>query len=452
LLVKEEIGVSIEHSSTIGHSIEDVFVWHERPGALARLLPPWQPIEVETEAVSLAEGTAVLRLPGGIRWVARHSDYDPPRRFVDDLVSLPLPWRHVHTFEAEGPRATRVTDTVTTPVPASLLRPTFVYRHLQLADDLEAIAGLRRLGPTSSTVAITGSSGLIGTALRAFLSSAGYRVVRLVRRRPVSEDERAWDVAAPDPAVFEGVDAVVHLAGATIAGRFSEAHKTAIATSRIEPTRRLVDALVRSGGPRVLLASSAIGYYGPDRGDELLEEAADPGRGFLADVVARWEHATQAAAEGGVRVVTVRTGVVLSARGGMLKALRPIFSAGLGGRIGDGRQWISWIDLDDLTDVYARALVDARIDGVLNAVSPFPVRNEDLTATLARVLRRPALLHVPEPALRALLGTEGVRELARASQRVTPGRLHALGFRFRRPGLEASLRHQLGRIRAASQQ
>ena len=438
--------MSIEHSSSVDHPIDTVFAWHERPGAFERLTPPWQPVRVMKEAGSLANGETVIGLPGGIRWVARHSGYEPPRRFVDDLVSLPLRWHHVHSFAPEGPTRTLITDAVTTPIPAPFLRSMFVYRHTQVRDDLDAIARLHGIDPTARTVAVTGSSGLVGSALCAFLSTAGHRVIRLVRRAPRSDTERTWDPEDPDPGLFEGVDAVVHLAGASIAGRFSEQHKNAIASSRIEPTRRLADALARSKGPKVLLAASAIGYYGSDRGDDLLDEAAEGGDGFLADVVAKWEAATGRAAEAGVRVVTVRTGIVLSTRGGMLELLRPVFLAGLGGRIGNGRQWLSWIDLDDLTDVYARSLVDEHLAGVLNAVAPAPVRSTDFAATLAHVLRRPALLPVPKPVLGVVVGAEAVDEVACASQRVAPRRLEAAGFQYRRPQLEASLRHQLGRF------
>lgn len=438
--------MSIEYSSSVDHPIETVFEWHARPGAFERLMPPWQPVHLIEEAGSLADGRAVIGLPGGLRWVARHSDYDPPRRFVDDLVSLPVRWHHVHLFAPDGLSRTRVTDAVATPIPASILRRTFAYRQTQLRDDLAAIAEVHQLDATARTVAVTGSSGLVGTALCAFLSTAGHRVIRLVRRAPRTDAERMWNPDDPDPRALEDVDAVVHLAGASIAGRFSEQHKSAIASSRIEPTRRLADAMVQAQGPRVLVAASAVGYYGSDRGDEVLDEGAGNGSGFLADVVARWESATERAVDAGVRVVTLRTGVVLSARGGMLKLLRPVFLAGLGGRVGAGRQWLSWIDLDDLTDVYARALVDEGLTGALNATAPNPVRNGELSATLGRVLRRPALLPVPTPALGAVVGADGVREVACASQRVAPRRLEEAGFHFRRPRLEASLRHQLGRF------
>jgi uncharacterized protein (TIGR01777 family) len=437
--------VSIEYSSSVDHPVETVFAWHERPGAFQRLAPPWQAARLTEEALSLADGRAVVRLPGGIRWVAQHRDYDPPHRFVDDLVSLPLSWHHVHSFTPNGFGGTRVTDTVTTPIPAFLLRTMFSHRHAQLRDDLGVQRYLRGLDPTSYSVAVTGSYGLIGTALCAFLSTAGHRIIRLVRRPPRNEDERTWQPDDPDPRLFEDVHAVVHLAGASIAGRFTEGHKQAIATSRIEPTFRLADAIVRAKGPRVLLAASAIGFYGRNRGDEILGEGARRGDGFLADVVARWEAATEHASDAGLRVVTVRTGVVISARGGMLQLLRPVFLTGLGGRVGDGGQWLSWIDLDDLTDIYARALVDGGLIGPVNAVAPMPVRNREFTATLGHVLRRPALVRVPKSALGVVVGSGGVAEVACASQRVAPVRLESAGFDFRRPSLEDSLRHQLGR-------
>ncbi len=195
----------------------------------------------------------------------------------------------------------------------------------------------------------------------------------------------------------------------------------------------------------MFVSASAIGFYGPDRGDEVLAETSARGDGFLADVVHDWEQATMAAAEAGVRVVNVRTGLVQSPRGGTLRLFHPLFAAGLGGRLGDGQMWQSWIGIDDLVDVYHRALYDERLTGPVNAVAPAPVRNTAYTATLAAVLRRPALLPVPALGPKLLLGDEGATELAQASQRVSPEALLDLGHRFRHPTLEPALRHLLGK-------
>ncbi len=440
--------MGIAHSSVVDAPLTEVFAWHERPGAIHRLTPPWQPLRVVSEAASLRDGQAVLSVPPGVRWVAQHSGYDPPFRFVDELVSLPLRWRHTHEFTAAGDDATRVTDRVDTPVPAALLRSTFDYRHRQLADDLAAHRRAARFRQEPLTVAISGSSGLIGSALAAFLTTGGHRVIRLVRRSPGNAAERTWRPAEPDPHLLDGVDAVVHLAGASIAGRFSDDHKEAVRETRIGPTRRLAElAATSSGGPSCFVVASAIGFYGPDRGDEVLTESSDRGGGFLADVVAEWEAAVTPARDAGVRVVTVRTGIVQSPRGGTLQLLYPLFATGLGGRLGDGQQWTSWIGIDDLVDVYHRALVDPDLSGPVNGVAPQPVRNAEYTATLARVLHRPAVLPVPTFGPRLLLGAEGARELAEAGQLVRPQRLLDAGHRFRYPDLESTLRHLLGRTR-----
>jgi uncharacterized protein (TIGR01777 family) len=292
-------------------------------------------------------------------------------------------------------------------------------------------------------VAMTGASGLVGSALSAFLTTGGHRVIRLVRRPAAAKDERQWRPDAPAPDLLSGVDAVVHLAGASIAGRFTPAHKAAIRDSRIEPTRSLAQAAADSDdGPQVFVSSSAIGIYGYDRGDALLCEESVRGEGFLADLVADWEAATRPAADAGLRVVGVRTGIVQAAAGGTLRLLRPLFLAGLGGRMGSGRQWLSWIGLDDLVDVYHRALYDTRLSGPVNAVGPAPVRNIDYTKALAGVLHRPALL--PSFGPRLLLGDQGARELAEADQRVVPTKLIELGHRFRHPTVTDALAHQLG--------
>lgn len=451
--------MGIEYRSVVAHPCAEVFAWHARPGAIQRLIPPWQPMSVLAEADSLADGRALLALPGGLRWLARHDPdaYDPPWHFADELSAdgprswppmIVGHWRHEHHFSDLEDGTTLIVDRVDTPVPAALLRSTFVYRHHQLIGDLavhrDAAQHLR--GPL--TVAVTGASGLVGSALCALLTTGGHRVIRLVRRDARDPDERQWDPQRPSPALLAGVDAVVHLAGASIAGRFSTAHKAAIRDSRIEPTRLLAEAAARAdrdgGGPAVFVSASAIGFYGSDRGDEVLSEDSGRGDGFLADVVSEWELATAPAADAGLRVVRVRTGIVQAARGGTLRLLRPLFAAGLGGRLGSGRQWLSWISIDDLADIYYRALYDPRLSGPINAVGPEPVRNSEYTAALAATLHRPALLPVPPIGPRLLLGAEGVRELAGASQRVSPTRLLALDHRFRHNRVADALAHQLG--------
>ena len=452
--------MGIEYASVVNHPLDEVFAWHTRPGAMRRLVPPWQPMTVVKETDSLADGQSILGLPGGLRWIAQHdpAGYDPPHQFVDVLSSDGLMtwpprvigwWRHTHRYSdagagPSGEGTTRVHDIVDTTVPGAALRSTFAYRHRQLAEDLAAHADAAGAG--RMTVAITGSAGLVGTALSAFLSTGGHRVIRLVRRDPAGPDERRWDPEHPAADLFDGVDAVVHLAGESIAGRFTESHRRAIRDSRIEPTRRLAEIAAAAGpGLRAFVSASAIGYYGYDCGDIVLDEDSPRGDGFLADVVADWEQATAPAAAAGLRVVPVRTGIVQAAAGGTLRLLRPLFAAGLGGRLGSGRQWLSWIGIDDLLDVYYRALYDERLTGPVNAVAPNPVRNSDYTAALAGVLHRPALLPVPSFGPRLLLGRQGAVELAEANQRVAPAKLTALGHRFRQPEIADALGHQLGR-------
>ncbi|BBX92574.1 TIGR01777 family protein [Mycolicibacterium boenickei] len=453
--------MGLVYSSIIAAPQEEVFTWHSRPGAFARLSPPWQAMRLVSEAASLRDGRAELALPGGLRWVAQHQadDYDPPWRFVDQIArggpaSLPaalaLHWKHIHEFEEIDATLTRMTDRVETPVPGRFLRPMFAYRHRQLADDLAAHQQARASLPAPLTIAITGASGLVGSALTAFLSTGGHRVIRLVRRAATKTDERQWNPSDPDPDLFAGVDAVVHLAGESIAGRFTAGHRRAIRDSRIEPTRRLAELIADTEtGPRVVVSASAVGFYGYDRGDEVLTETAERGSGFLADVVAEWENALAPAQRSGARVVRIRTGIVQSPRGGTLRLLRPLFAAGLGGRIGDGQQWLPWIGIDDLVDVYHRALWDKQLSGPVNAVAPEPVRNAEYSDTLGRVLRRPTVVPVPALGPRLLLGDQGARELACASQRAVPAVLNAAGHRFRHPRLDQALSHVLGRAATA---
>lgn len=434
------------HDSVIPAPVEQVFDWHSRPGALPRLLAPWQPVHIIKAATSLRDGVTVLGMPAGRRWVAQHQpdDYVAGRRFADELTSrpfvLPLTWRHTHEF-LDDPGGTLMIDTVETSAPDRLLRPMFRYRHDQLAADIATLRWSRDLQADPLTIAVSGSTGTVGAALVPYLQVLGHRVIRLVRQPTDRVDERHWDPRAPADDLLADVDAVVHLAGATVAGRFSESHRRAIRESRIEPTRRLV-AAAEAAGVSTFVCASAIGIYGSDRGEETLTEASAPGDDFLADVVRDWEAAARSDA---MRTVQIRTGIVQSPRGGALAVQLPLFRAGLGGPMGSGGQWNAWIGLDDLLDVYLRAVVDRRVSGPVNAVAPTPVRQREYAHTLASVLRRPGVLPTPAAALRIALGTEGAEALPLASQRVAPEALQQLGHAFRYTELEPMLRHILGR-------
>lgn len=300
------------------------------------------------------------------------------------------------------------------------------------------------LSMRTKRIALTGATGLIGGRLLARLQQEGAQV-RVVGRRPAAHGEfRPWDLLGPgpDPACWEGADAVVHLAGEPIAGRlWTRSVRERIRSSRVEGTRKLVDSLRRCGSrPRVLVAASAVGYYG-GRGDEPLDETAAPGTGFLAEVCRAWEAAAAEAAAVGIRVVHLRIGIVLAREGGFLPTVLPLFRWGLGARLGDGRQFLSWIHLEDLVNLAMMALEDERYAGPVNAVAPNPVTNAEFTACLSRVLRRPAVLRVPRMLLR-LAGPMG-RELLLAGQRVVPARALSLGFHFAFPELEPALRNLL---------
>ncbi len=298
----------------------------------------------------------------------------------------------------------------------------------------------------SSTIAITGASGLIGGDLARSLAREGHTIVRLVRRPPQADaDEIRWDPARGeiDAASLEGLAAVVHLAGESIAaGRWTDERKALIRSSRTEGTRFLCDTLARlRTPPRVLIAASAIGYYG-DRGDEPVNEESGPGSGFLADVCAAWEAACEPARAAGIRVVNLRIGIVLSSRGGALARMLGPFRAGLGGRVGSGRQYISWIALEDLVRVFSHALTTDTLAGPVNAVAPNPVSNAEFTTTLGDILGRPTVMPLPAFAVRLAFGEMG-QALLLEGARVLPARLLVSGFEFRRRTLREALQHEL---------
>ena len=291
------------------------------------------------------------------------------------------------------------------------------------------------------TVVVTGSSGLIGTALVTNLQASGQEVRRLVRREPAADDEFRWDPSRGeiDDKVLDGAHAVVNLAGAGIGDRrWTDSYKELARRSRLDSTTTLVQAIARrSDRPSVLLNASAVGWYG-DTGEETVDESAPAGSGFLAELVRQWEKAAEPAADAGVRVVRMRTGVVLSADGGALGKVLPLFRLGLGGRLGSGRQWMSWVALPDQIAAIRFLLDHGDIAGAVNVTAPEPVRNRDYTKAIGRAVHRPTLAWVPPVALRTALGgfaDEGVL----VSQRVVPARLEAAGFSFTYDDVDAAL-------------
>ncbi len=295
-------------------------------------------------------------------------------------------------------------------------------------------------------VLISGATGLIGSALTAELKDGGHRVIPLSRSR-TSGDAIRWDPAsgALDASRLEGIDAAVHLAGESIAeGRWTPEKKRRIMESRREGTRLLAETLAGlSGPPGVMVSASAVGYYG-DRGNELLREESEPGSDFLAEVCKAWEAAADPARGAGIRVVHPRMGIVLSTKGGALGRTLPIFKLGVGGRIGSGRQWWSWVTLDDVVGIIIHALEDGSVEGPVNVGSPNPLTNAEYTKVLGKVLNRPAVFPLPAPVARLALG-EVADALLLASQRMEPAKLKETGYEFRHPELEGALRHLLGR-------
>lgn len=458
----------IHLASRMSASNADVWAWHERPGALERLLPPWEDVETVRRDTGLAEGNRttvrVGRPPLAVSWTSEHLAPDPPRSFADFQVEGPFArWHHRHLFLPVDGGGCDVEDRIEYELPLEpvsgfaaggrirhRIERGIAYRHRVLARDFKR-HGETPLVP-GQTVAISGASGMLGSVLACVLSTGGHEPVALVRSRstpPIATRRTVeWDIGAGtvDERGLSGCDAVVHLAGESIAGgRWTADRRRRILDSRVEGTRLLASALARlDAPPRVLVCASAIGYYG-DRGDALLDESSSPGTGFLADVVEAWEDAAAEAREAGIRVVHLRFGIILWPSGGALPRLLTPTRAGVGGRLGDGEQTWSWVSLDDAVGAILHSIAGESLRGPVNVASPNPVSNAEFTDTLARVVNRPALLPAPAFGLRLLLGEDMADELLLASARVDPAALRASGYRFADPVLEPALRHLLGR-------
>jgi uncharacterized protein len=448
----------------------ELFTWHTREGAFERLTPPWESVEVvERSGEGIREGArAVVRMKIGPipqRWVARHTKYIEGSLFQDEQESGPFArWVHTHRMWPEPPSSSVLEDEVVYALPLgaagrglgggmvrSRLERMFAYRHALMQADLRRHATFAAQGPL--TVGVTGATGLVGSALVPFLTTGGHRVRRLVRGRvDAARGDVAWNPGKGeiDAAALEGVDAVVHLAGENVAQRWTPEARERILKSRTEGTRLVSEAMARlSRRPRVLVCAAAIGFYG-DRGDEPVTEVSPPGEGFLASVCREWEASTRPAQEAGIRVVHLRLGVVMDARGGALAKLVPPFLMGGGGRIASGRQWMSWVSLEDVLGLIHFALFTPELRGPVNAVAPQAVRQEDFAKTLGRVLSRPAVVPLPAVAVRALFGQMG-QEALLAGAHVRPEAAERHGYPFLHRELEPALRFTLGRTTAGPQ-
>ncbi len=452
-----------QHRSHVPHAPEEVFAWHMRPGAWGRMRTPWVQIRILKQVGGIRDGgTMVLGIrqgPTELKWEVKHTDFDEGRSFRDEQISGPFgKWVHSHRFDAAEDGGCFVEDEVEWEPPLGAagrafgggfiekeLKRFFLFRHTRLKNDL-ALHG--KFSGASLTVAVTGSSGLIGRTLVDFLRSGGQRVRTLVREnRAVAEGSIHWDPLSGDldSAELEGVDAVVHLAGEPLSAlRWSEEKKAKILNSRVEGTGLIARTMAKmKNPPPVLVSASAVGIYG-NRGNDIVTEDTKPGRGFLAMVCREWEAATAPARKAGIRVVKLRTGFVISPEGAGLSKMLPPFKAGLGGRIGSGRQYMSWIDLDDEIGLIHHAIIRPGVAGPLNATAPQPVPNSAFADTLGRVLDRPTLVPLPAIAVKTMLGELG-EELLLKGARVVPKKADETGYEFLFPGLEESLRFQLGR-------
>ena len=439
-----------------------VFAWHARDGAFERLVPPWDAIRIVERSGGIENGArTVLEMrvgPVPVRWTAVHRDYVAGEQFCDEQAGGPFAhWVHTHRVIAQTPGTCILDDDIDYVPPlgplgalvaplaiAPRLARTFRYRHAMTKGDVEFH---QRYPVRPLRIAVSGSTGLVGQSLVPFLTTGGHTVIRLTRGDAHDAQSARWDPATGsiDADRLEGLDAVVHLAGANIAGqRWNDAWKREIRDSRVGPTERLCVALAAlKAPPRVIVSSSAIGYYG-DRGDDILTEASVAGTGFLSDTCVAWEGATAPATRAGIRVVLVRTGIVLTPRGGALAKMLLPFRMGIGGPLGAGSQYQSWIGMDDLLGAITHAIHTDAMRGPMNATAPHPVAQREFARTLGHVLGRPAIVPTPAFALHLALG-EMAGPLLLASTRVVPERLVQTGFVFRQPTLDGCLRHVLGR-------
>ncbi|MFT7513785.1 MAG: hypothetical protein ACI9QL_002999 [Candidatus Omnitrophota bacterium] len=432
-------------------SAERAFAWHERSGAFTRLTPPWEKVRLLKSVGGIRDGAeVVVRVnalgPIGFTAVYRHVDYQQGRQFVDIQEKGPFrAWRHEHRFHASGSDRCILEDHITYSAPPltgaiieARLDRMFRYRHAITLADMAYEAAHGPVQPCR--VLLSGASGLVGRALHARLTTRGHEVQLLSRRG----EGLAWDPARGELAAhaMQNIDRVIHLAGEPIAQRWTSKAKRRIMDSRVRSSQLLVDAITQADHPIGYVAASGINFYGSSC-PQSVNEDSPAGSGFLAEVCKAWEGAAEPLQAAGSPTTFLRTGVVLSARGGALAKMLPAFRAGLAGPLGTGQQHMSWIALDDLVDLFLQSIEDPAYQGPLNAVAPQPISNRAFTRSLGRQLKRPTGLPAPAGLLRMLLG-EMADETLLADLPVEPDRLNALKHLWRLPDLASTLQLELG--------
>ncbi|MFO7557739.1 MAG: TIGR01777 family oxidoreductase [Desulfobacterales bacterium] len=458
-------GNSFTKRSRISAPVEEVFKWHARPGAIERLSPPWDPLKILIPSEGIQKGSEVLlEMKAGsfpFKWLARHTEYQENKFFQDRQIRGPFTeWVHSHRFEPDGENACLLEDHIKYKLPFHFisgfpskriiqkkLERIFTYRHQIIQRDISL--HLKNKSDKPLTIIVTGASGVIGSTLVPFLTTGGHRVIRLVRNRSESSpDELLWDPLSGflNADSIEEIDAVIHLAGENIgSGRWTPEKKKKIIESRVKGTELVVKKLSSlRKPPKVIICASAIGYYG-DRGNNILNENDECGADFTSSVCRLWEKAAHPARERNIRTVFLRIGIVLTPLGGALKRLLLPFKLCVGGKIGNGSQYMSWIDMEDVLGSIYHILKNEAIEGPVNIVAPNPVTNTEFTKTLGKVLARPALFTIPSAAIKMAFGEMG-QEILLASTRVMPEKLLKTGYRFNTPCLETALRQMLGRV------
>ena len=459
---KSELEVSVP--------VDQLFSWHENPGAFERLTPPFEPVKVKKRKGGIDGGEVHLQMnlgPIPLPWVARHHNYIKNEQFLDEQVSGPFAsWNHAHLFEKIDAKSSKLIDKIDYKLPFGTVGKTFggafaeqkikqmfAYRRNITKNDLVSQS---KYSGSPLNIAVTGGSGLIGSQLKPYLTTAGHSVENIVRGRP-QKGELSWNLENKTMSNLSGKDVVVHLAGEPISKPlggmvplpWTKWKRNEILKSRVEGTKLISEHIASlSNPPKVMICASAVGYYG-DRGEDLLSESEESGDDYFSHVVSEWEKAAQPAIDAGIRVVFLRIAPVMSPLGGALQVLGNAARLGSSPPVAGGKQWWSWISLDDVVDVIYHSIINEKLSGPVNVASPNPVRQKEWASTLAKVIwgrfgPLTGLIPVPGFALKTVLGEFG-DVLALSSIKIDSSKLLDSGYKFRFENLEDCFRHLLGK-------